>query len=231
MIVRASLPNEQPMQASKWLDLQALLDVDEMSLLLDDLGSPYLFLTGCVCREEDASVPKIKFLEVYSHYIAALKDGKLPNEQEVRPYFSGVLTTTPEALYAINVEGGRQILRVARPAVQMQMHRLGYSTADGKFRAMAFGINSVFWGIQFSYPQLFQDLNTNEIFTVGDTPEFPNTTLFRTLQRWMRQHTIPTPFLVGDKKINVPMRIGRGCLPWVNNHPQFKGLGMAVKTC
>lgn len=228
MNVRVAVSNEQPMQASKWLDVQALLDVDEFALLLEALNSPLLFLTGSVCKEGEALISKGKFLDVYGKYIQALKEGILPDERECRPLFSAVMTATPDVLYAIPVEGGRQILRVSKPAVQMQFHKLGYSTADGKFRPMAFGSHSIFWGIQFSYPQLFQDMSTHEVFTVNESASFPNTLIFRSLQRWIRHHTIPTPFLVDGRKVNVPMRLGKNCTGWINNHPQLKQMGLAV---
>lgn len=230
MSVRTGKPNEQPMQASKWLDVQALVDGDEMSLLLEALSSPYLFMTGCVCKEGEASVSKATFLEAYGRYIQALKGGLMPDEKEFRPLFSAAMTVTPDVLYAVPVEGQRHILRVSKPAVQMQFHRLGYSTADDKFRAMAFGSNSIYWGLQFTYPQLYQDLSTHEVFHVDESNAFPNTVLFRTLQRWMRQHTIPTPFLVRGQRVNVSMRLGKNCLSWINQHPQLKKLDLAVAT-
>jgi hypothetical protein len=187
-------------------------------------------MTGCVCQAGEARVTPKVFLEGYAQYIAALKEGLLPDEQPLRRLFSSVLTLSPDVLYAIPLEGGRQILRVARPAVQMQFHCLGYSLADHKFRPLAFGSQSIYWGLQFSYPQLYQDLKIHEVFTVTDSPDFPNTALFRHLQKWMRQHTIPTPFLVDGRKINVPMRLGKHCLPWINKHPQFPKFNVSVAT-
>lgn len=230
MRVRASLANEQPMQASKWLDVQALLDADEMAQLLNDLDSPHLFLTGCVCRVGQGWLTKPAFLEAYAKYVSILQQGLLPDEQEFRALFSAVLTVTPDVIYAIPIAGGREILRVAKPAVQMQFHRLGFSKVDNKFHPMAFGTQSILWGIQFSYPQLYRDLNTDEVFTVNESDAFPNTALFRALQRWMRPHTIPTPFIVNEQRINVPIRLGKKCLNWINNHPQLKKLGLAVQS-
>lgn len=228
MSIRTSTPNEQPMQASKWLDVQALLDPDEMALLLDELNSPHLFLTGCVCQEGQGLLAKNDFLLAYAKYISELSQGRVPNEQEFRAKFSATLTVTPEVLYSIPIEGGRQIIRVARPAVQMQFHRLGFSREDNKFHPMAFGSQIIYWGVQFSYPQLYLDLHTNEVFTVRENDDFPNTALFRSLQRWMRHHTIPTPFLLNDQRVNVPIRLGKKCISWINNHPQLKELGLAV---
>jgi hypothetical protein len=94
---------------------------------------------------------------------------------------------------------------------------------------MVFGINSISWGIQFSYPQLYQDENC-QIQVVKPGPEFPNTVLFQKMQRWIRQHTIPTPFLTPYQRINAPIRMGRQVLNWINNHPQLKAKNLSIKT-
>jgi hypothetical protein len=64
--------------------------------------------------------------------------------------------------------------------------------------------------------------------TVRETPQFPNTTLFKRLQQWVRSHTIATPFEVEGKKINVPIRIGKRCLNWIHVHPQLRAKGIRV---
>jgi hypothetical protein len=65
---------------------------------------------------------------------------------------------------------------------------------------------------------------------VKETPSFPNTVLFHQIQRWMRGATIPTPFLVDGKGVNVPLRLGKRCLSWINTHAQLKAKGIRVKT-
>lgn len=227
MKIRIS-PNEKPMEASKWLDVQALLDGDEMACLLEALNSPYLFLTGCVCAAGHARLTVPLFLEAYCAYIDSLKHGNLPDEKKFRPLFSAALTATVDVMYAIPLKEDREILRICKPVIQMQFHRLGFSEADRTFRPMAFGSNTIFWGIQFSYPQLFQDLNTHEVYKVIESERFPNTSVFRTLQRWMRQHTIPTPFVFNHTKINASMRLGKRCLSWINHHPQLNERGLSI---
>lgn len=229
MKVRVAGANEQPMQASKWLDVQVLLEAEEMSLLLRDLGFPHLFQTGRVCKAGEEHLSCASFLEAYEKYITLLRQGSLPEEEAFRPFFSPAVTVTPEVLYAIPLQGNKQILRLSKPAVQMQFHKLGYSKEDNRFHPMAFGMHGILWGVQFSYPQLYRDAHTHEVFNVNESEAFPNTALFKSIQRWIRQHTIPTPFLIGQQRVNVPMRLGKKCLGWINAHPQFKNLNLAVQ--
>lgn len=211
--------NQQPLQASKWLQVQVLLDSAEMGLLFDALGEFTIFLTGTLQPRGSGAVSHKGFLIAYADYVEHIKKGEEPLDISFRPLFSSVFTKTVEALYLLDAGNEQVIIRPSHPVIQLQLHRLGFSHMDQKFRSMVFGKDSLSWGIQFSYPQVFQDPVTKQILTVNESSEFPNTNLFRTLQRWVRHHTLPTPFLVGNKRINVPVRLGKNSFSWINHHP------------
>lgn len=228
--LRMCAPNaEPPMQASKWLKCQVLCDAEELQSLSQSLEPFEIYLTGCVTPLGSGSLAKQEFFSIYASYIEELKQGKIPGNSQYRHYFSSVFTRTPEVLYAIPLETNQQLIRVEKPVVQLQHHCLDYSKEDGKFRPMIFGTDCIHWGIQFSYPQIFQEARTHQILQVDDSPIFPNTSLFKHLQQWIRKNTIPTPFLVGDQQINVPMRLGKQCLCWINQHQQLINRGLRVK--
>ena len=91
---------------------------------------------------------------------------------------------------------------------------------------MVMSPGSIHWGIQFSYPQIFQRGN---VFTkVSDPQQFPNTSLFTKLVQWLRTHTVPTTFIWEGKKIATPFRLGKQCFSWINAHPQLKEHGIFV---
>ena len=218
----------EPMQATKWLKIQLLIDAGEMENLFTALGPFEIFIAGAVTDKGGGKVAQEDFLKVYSQYIQTLKAGKIPLESDFRQFFSSVFTKDNGALFTMPLGSEKQLLRLAKPVIQLQPHSLDYSTHDQKFRAMVYGLESVLWGLQFSYPQLFQDPETKDALQVDVSPYFPNTELFRNLQRWVRGHTVPTPFLVEGKKINVPMRLGLNCLEWINHHPQLSKKNIQV---
>lgn len=218
----------EPIQASKWLTSQVLLDADEMEALFTFLQPSRLFCTSCLCSKEQAIVSTERFLASYANYANELKNGRLPNDADYRHVFACALTRSVEALFALSVES-QFLIRVQRPVVQMQPHRLGYSQADQKFRSMTYGPESISWGIQFNYPQLFHDPITCEVHQVKANDFFPNTDLFQTLQRWVRNNTSPVPFIVENKLTNVPIRLGKQCFSWINNHPQLAAKRIRVK--
>jgi hypothetical protein len=99
---------------------------------------------------------------------------------------------------------------------------------DGKFHSIAQGKETITWGLQFSYPQVFQDPKSKSFSKVTNTLEFPNTALFLAQQKWMRQNTLPTPLIVQGKKINLPVRLGKRCFSWIEKHPHLIEKGFQI---
>lgn len=223
------MKEEGPYEASKWLKVPVLLEVAELEALLSELKVDSVFLPGIVCQEEEGIVQKKFFLQVYAQYLDQLKKGEIPDEKYFRKYFSAALTLADDHLYKIEVSPTEYVLRIAKPVIQLQFLKIDYSPLDQSFRTMVFGSNTIFWGLLFSYPQLFHDPKTKDAKEVKTHPEFPNTKLFHHVQKWIRQATIPTPFLIDEIQINAPIRLGKQCLSWINNHPQLKSKGIKVK--
>lgn len=167
-----------PIQAAKWLSVQALLSRDEMQDLMNSLGEFSLYPTHAVYL--GTQLTKDYFLEVYAEYIRLLTQGELPADHPFRSLFSSIWTTDISSVATIPM-GEKQLCRAIKPIVQLQYHTLGYSPLDGKFRSMVMGSGSIPWGIQFSYPQLFQEPITQKVIKVD--PSFPNTTFYQQLRR------------------------------------------------
>lgn len=216
------------LQASKWQQIPVLIDENEMEALLSELGQFWIVRTSGVIPEGEEVISQGDFLHAYEHYIHALKKGEITQDPRIRLYFSAVWTTFPEALYRVMLNNNQGLVKVVQPVIQLQAHRFDYSFADQTFRSMVMGYDSVSWGIQFSYPHLYQDDDLN-VLKVKETSQFPNTALFKKLQQWVRNHTIATPFEVEGKKVNVPIRLGKKCLQWINDHPQLQAKGLRVR--
>lgn len=224
----SSLSQEPPLQVGKWLRVQALLSCEEMQQLFARLGNFLLFQVSGAVKEGEEEISYQTFLDNYCDYLTQLEKGIQPKEEKYIPFFSSVMTKEAEALYAIPVAGERRLVKPCKPVIQLQAHRVDYSSVDQKFRSMVFGIESITWGIQFSYPQIYEDPQTKEIHQISKSARFPNTALFHDLRKWMRDYTIPTPFIVNAAKINVPIRLGKECLTWINKHPQLIKKGIQV---
>lgn len=207
-----------------------LIDADEMESLFEALGDFEIFHTGCISHKGEGHIPRREFLKNYREYIETLKRGELPEDAQHRFCFSSVFTRTTDCLFAVPIGDDSRLIRVAKPVIQLQLHRMDYSSDDGKFRPMVMGEDTIVWGLQFSYPHLCMENGSKEVEKVTDCEEFPNTSLFHALQQWMRRNTLPTPFLVDGKRVNVPIKIGKGVLSWINDHPQLMKKGLRVET-
>lgn len=208
----------KPLQASKWLSCQMLIDTSEMASLFATLGDFHIAQMGIIPKGTSPLTHE-QFLDTYAGYINNLKNGQERPTDLQKKIFASIFTLHLDHLYSLPIEPDKELLRISKPIVQLQHHQIGYSPEEMKFRPNVLSLDSLTWGIQFAYPQLVQDPETLEI-RKGN--EYPNSLLFHTLQKWVRKETIPTPFNVNGQRINVPMRLGKQCLSWINTHPGLK---------
>lgn len=227
--LRVGTTTEAPLEASKWLEVQALIDEEELAELFASLPPFNLFFCGAVVQRDAAMIPADEFVRSYKDYVDTLKRGDIPNIPFYRKELSPAMTADIDALYRVLINDDKEIVRQARPVVQLQANTISYSSQDKKFHPMAFGSDNIAWGIQFSYPQLYRNPLTKHVEQVKETPAFPNTAVFHAIQKWIRKSTIPTPFLVEEQTVNVPIRLGKKCLSWINHHAQLKHKGIKVK--
>lgn len=226
--LRMSSPQvEGILQVSKWLKMPVLLDGQEMRQLWQELGSVHIMQTSCPVLFGREEMGVEMFCDRYEDYIKALRQGACVDL--FKPMFSCAISTSLDDFYMMPLpKEGMGLVKPIRPVIQMQAHYFFYSTVDRQFHSMVQGKESVAWGIQFSYPQLFQDPQSKMIVKVTDQTLFQNTTLFTTLMRWMRSHTLPTPFVVDGVKTNATIRVGQQALTWVNTHPQLRAKEIGV---
>jgi hypothetical protein len=214
MIIQKTPETALPFHASKWLHTQFLVDVNELAALFQRLDSFSLFSTMSVRPIGENRLTKEQFLDCYGTYVATLQAGKVPNDDEYRFMFTALLTSTESALQSIQVAGNREMIRPIAPIIQLQLHRFDISPDDGKVRPMVFGKGTHSWGLQASYPQLFADPLTSEVYEVLKEERFQNNALFREFQKWVREYTMPTPLQIRGNKVNATIRIGKNSLHW-----------------
>lgn len=225
-----SVPASQAVsfQASKWLHLALLCEVKELESLFEALGEKKIVSIAGVSNLGEEVIDEASFLENYARYIDALKQGaEIPSSQLFR-WFTTAISTDTEHFYKIPVSETKGIIRIQRPVIQIQPHWFSYSATDKKIRSGTFSLDNISWGLQFSYPQLYEDPNSKQIHKVLVESTFPNTPMFKILQKWIREHSRATPFKIENQVINAPIRIGKQCFPWINQHQGLANKGMHV---
>lgn len=214
-LLRLSEPSKEGVyQGSKFLKYQVLCSAEELALLFQE---PFhLFpLTGL---GDGNPISAAAFLSAYSLWIENLKQGIVPTDSELRKILACAMTADLDALWLQAVPGNRFLTKIARPVIQIQAHFFTYSALDGEFRPMTMGMESIFWGLQFSFPQIYQNPRTMELLEVEESA---NSVLFDKVKKWVREISRATPFSVEGKRVNASIRIGKSCLDWVKSHPQL----------
>jgi hypothetical protein len=220
--LRISTPaQEGVLRVSKWLKHQVLLSAQEMESLFLALSPFSIYVVSELVSSHNGLVSHAEFLEKYAGYVNTLKEGKVPDEAPLRRYFSAIFTETSDILYAMQTGPDKFLIKALKPVIQLQGHHFFFSRVDQKYHSMVLGKESVTWGLQFSYPQIYQDPKDHSFSKVVDSPYFPNTALFTRLAKWLRGNTMPTPLMAEGKRTNVPIRIGKQCLEWIDRHPHL----------
>ncbi len=203
-------------QGSKYLKYQVLCDPIELSQLFEILETFWIYpLTGIV---DGTPIDPQGFIQEYAAWIEGLKQGLIPSDAALRKLLACALTAELEALWRQEVPNHRFLIKMSKPVIQIQAHFFTYSSIDGVFRPMTMGVGSIFWGLQFGFPQIYQDPKTMEFFEVDASP---NRELFQKIRQWVRDATRATPFIVDGKRINAPIRLGKNCFSWIHTHPQM----------
>lgn len=214
MMLRRSNPEIEGLyQGSKWIKFQVLVEKRELEPLFESLEPFAIFpLSGFTDGKE---IEKNLFLETVDSWANDLKEGKLPEEGKVKKLVATAFTQDPDSLWLQEIPTKGYLVKVAKPILQVQTHYFTYSPIDEVFRPMSMGEGSIFWGLQFAFPQIYQDPKTHE-FKEAENRLLP------LVRKWVRNYTAPTPFVAQGKRTNAPIRLGKSCFPWIKNHPQLE---------
>src|SRR3569832_1300784 len=110
----------------------------------------------------------------------------------------------------------------------MQHHRNFASKLDHKVHPMVMSPESINWGLQFAFPQIFFDGSGGNYTKTSDEEQFPNSGLFAKLLKWLRTFSAPTTFVWDGHKEATPQRKKKENKPRKQNQPQLKEQGIKV---
>lgn len=207
MLQKQPLNEISPLQAAKWLKISLLLSMEDMEALLLLLPKWMIPLSG-VIEEGKEIISKEEFLSLYQNYLEQI-DAEI-RRPVINQRLTCAFTEDLSHVRAVPVSGGL-LIRVVQPVLQVQPSMIHYSKASGKFIDSTHSQDSFAWGLTFSSPQLIQNPTTRDIQKFSDP-------YYKALQRWSRQHTVPTSFLVDGTITHFPARISKTrkipiCLP------------------
>jgi hypothetical protein len=158
-------------------------------------------------------MPKEEFLVTYMSWIDSLKKGEIPSNFGCLN--ASMWTRSSDSLWLQELPGKRYMARPRVPFLQVQVHHMGFSLVDKVFRPMSLSQDGIFWGLQFSFPQIYEHPRDG----IVETMQSEGAEMFQIVRKWSRDCTIATPILVDETRENLPIRIGKNCFSWVNRHP------------
>lgn len=203
--------------ASKWVKLPIFSSAKEMALLFSKLTAAALFPIGRVLSSDQITISSENFLKTYESLLKTLFEEKKLLKESILPL---AIANQLNDFELIKVNKTKHILRIIRPVIQLKWHFFRFSPIDQSFRSNVFCQDSIFWGVEFSYPQLYQDFETKKIIQINS--DYPNLSLWKIIRKWCRDISLATPIHIGNKQMNLTMRLGKDLFPIINEHPDFK---------
>ncbi len=179
------------LQASKWLEIPMLLTPDDFLKMLVFLEGTILSPLGNLVNENELCIDPLELSKVYANVCQLAFENKLISRDLIKKLSLRIICKK-ENLIACELAQGRFIVHEQVPAIKMQALFLNYSKEENKIRSRVLGANQIFWGVELSFPQIYQDPLTFKMKDSWNITE--ESKLFKSLQKWAREHTKPSKF-------------------------------------
>ncbi len=219
----SSVEKEGLFRASKWLKHAILLNVEEMRSFLSVLGSFVLVPASGLLSEVSWQISKQEFLEQYASYLDWMHLHTTLPPNDLRRFFSLMLSTSLETFYAMKVPEEKIVVKPSLPVIQIQLYHCFFSSFDHQIRSMVASPESFAWGLQFSYPQIYEHPKTHQFTKILIEEGFPNSKPFKEMVSWLRKNTQPVA-LQEDGRAYAPFRIGKLSLDRRETHAGLQAI-------
>lgn len=227
--MKISTPSQEGvLQASKWQHIRMLLDCSELEVLFEILHPFYLLNIAKVCLKEEVIIDVQTILHLYRDYIADLKNKEVLNETFYRTTFCLALSKNLDPFYLMKVKESSFLVKLTKPIIRMQLFSFHYIEEENQFVTTQNIEKSISWGLEFSFPQFYQDPDTCQPIEVLKDKDNPNTQLFKAIQKWVRSFTEPVPFRIHKNKHIAPFRLGKKCFEWINGYQAMQRHGLEI---
>lgn len=196
-------------------------DLKELSELFKDVYCIDLTRPG---KPTDLIIKFSELLPSLENNIIRLKKNQVaPLSSTDQRLLNSSLSSTTDAIAELKLADSRSLLRPTLPLIQINPLRLYYNQELATIKSQVYGRDTIAWGIQLSYPQLFKDQESGDVIStlIPDSP-LPNTALFKDAQKWMRRNTKICTFKSDNMTISSNVRITPRALEWVSYHSQLK---------
>ncbi len=221
------LPNNKGSRFAKWISFELLLHPEEMKDLLESFSGTLAFSLRKTAPLAEQRISFSSLLQDYKKYVLYLMNGEIPPVEFLQNgNLYPVFTEDPMTLsyYPYKESGNIKMQKPSMPAKPVCLH---FSPRDLSVRPVARNPEDILWGLQFSFPYLYQDSQTKKIETFRPS-SYPNHSLPKRMRSFIRERTVPTTFLYQSQKLTSSFRLGKKYLPYISKHPQLKRYSLSV---
>ena len=181
----------------------------EFQSFLKQLGTCFFVPATGVMTKNSWNISVEDLIVRYREYLSSLRQKEQLPSQEMRHFFSLFLSSSLDDFYAISLPQERFVIKTRKPVVHLQLYHCFVSRVNGEILPMVLHPDSFSFGLQFSYPQIYEDPKTHEFFKAMLEKKLHNTELFKKIVFWIRQNTKPASLCIGGKKVYAPFRLGK----------------------
>ncbi len=215
---------ESGISGSLWLSKHLLLDEEEWRTFFStpDILNMEMFRASGLFNANMLQITPSEFTAHWKDYLHDLYTASRVDDARFRQHFSAYLSLTRDALRVKVHSTEKGMIIPVLPCVTMQLHRFSCSKeSPGKVLSGVFGPHTISWGVTISYPQIAQNQGTKKIMKALSDESCHNRILWKSIQRFVREHTLPLPLILGEKKIWASIRIGRNMIRTIRDHQEL----------
>lgn len=222
----STLTKEGSLQASKWQHVRMLLDPVELRELIGLISPCFFVNVAKIGKSHEFLIEAETLLTYYLQYIKSLQESSEKPVDKTR--FSLALSKTLDPFYAMAIKEDQFLIKMKTPAIRMQLFQWHYLEETKQFITTAQLSQGLSWGLEFSFPQFYQDPKTYQPIEILKDLSNPNTQIFKQIQKWARSNTEPASFSLHHEKLIAPFKIGKKCLPWIQSYCSLRSRGWEV---
>lgn len=216
MQFEVSLPQAQNRyRASKWIAFQMLLTRNELEDLFNEISAQVFCCIAKVDEEKNLLYHKESYLSLYTSYLEALKSQNKFLIKQLLISLNVALAYDESSLYKVLAPNNKCLIKIKKPCIQVKPFNFVYHFGLEKFLTNIKSEEAIYFGLEFSFPQIFQDPQSQEIQSLFKNNLSLSETYFNKIRLFVREKTKPAKFLISDKRKVATFRIGKTCAGFV----------------
>lgn len=229
MHLQSSHPKiEGDYRVSKWMNFQLLLNESELLELFKEIEVQHLLCLSHVGIYEDLYLSKQNYLNLYAKYLELLQKDTILESREIIKKLNVAIAYDFQDFYKIPLPDDKILIKMKSPSIQIKPFHFVYNHELEKFLPNVCSSSTIYFGLEISFPQIFQDPKTFVIKHIFKDQKLKSAQQFKKIRSFVRDHTQPARFQIKDNVKVATFRIGKKCINFAKSCPALKKEGLLI---